>query len=131
MSLLFNVLFGFVIALLPKSKHLLISWLKPPPAVILEPKKVKILTVSTVSPSAMMWWDHMPWSLFFECWVSSQLFHSLLLYWCSFQYNLILGKTNPSLLLFQKFRILYSLFFQMSLESFLSDSIQNHVNIYW
>ena len=54
MSLLFNVLFGFVIALLPKSKHLLISWLKPPPAVILEPKKVKLLTVSTVSPSAMM-----------------------------------------------------------------------------
>ena len=51
MSLLFNTLSRFVIAFLPKSKHLLISWLKSPSAVILEPKKTKFLTVSIVSPS--------------------------------------------------------------------------------
>ena len=49
-SLLFNTLSRFVIAFLPKSKHLLISWLKSPSAVILEPKKTKFLTVSIVSP---------------------------------------------------------------------------------
>jgi len=41
----------FVTALLPKSKHLLISWLQSPSAVILEPKKIKPLTISIVSPS--------------------------------------------------------------------------------
>ena len=41
----------FVITFLPKSKCLLISWLQSPSAVILEPKEVKSLTVSTVSPS--------------------------------------------------------------------------------
>ena len=41
----------FVIALLPKSKYLLISWLQSPSAVILEPKKIKPLTVFIVSPS--------------------------------------------------------------------------------
>ena len=51
MSLLFNMLSGFVIAFLPRSKHLLISWLQSPSAVILEPKKVKSLTVCIVSPS--------------------------------------------------------------------------------
>ena len=51
MSLLFNMLSRFVIALLPKSKHLLISGLQSPSAVILEPKKIKSLTVSSVSPS--------------------------------------------------------------------------------
>ena len=51
MSLLFNTLSTFVIALLPRSKCLLISWLQSPSAVILEPKKRKSLTVSTVSPS--------------------------------------------------------------------------------
>ena len=50
-SLLFNVLSGLVIVFLPRSKHLLISWLQSPPAVILEPKKIKSDTVSTVSPS--------------------------------------------------------------------------------
>ena len=40
-----------VIAFLPKSKHLLISWLQSPSAVILEPKKIKSLTVSIVSLS--------------------------------------------------------------------------------
>ena len=51
MSLLFNMLSGLVVAFLPRSKHLLISWLQSPSAVILEPKKIKSLTVSTVSPS--------------------------------------------------------------------------------
>ena len=51
MSLLFNMLFKFVTDFLPKSRHLLISWLQPPYAVILEPKKIKSATVSIVSPS--------------------------------------------------------------------------------
>ena len=51
MSLLFNILSRFVIAFLPRSKRLLISWLQSPSAVILEPKKIKSITVSTVSPS--------------------------------------------------------------------------------
>ena len=51
MSLLFNMLSWLVTAFLPKSKHLLISWLRSPSAVILEPKKTKSSTVSTVSPS--------------------------------------------------------------------------------
>ena len=51
MSLLFNMLSRLVITFPPRSKHLLISWLKSPSAVILEPKKIKSDTVSTVSPS--------------------------------------------------------------------------------
>ena len=51
MSLLFNTLSRLVITFLPRSKHLLISWLQSPPAVILEPKKIKSVAVSTVSPS--------------------------------------------------------------------------------
>ena len=47
MSLLFNTLSRF----LPRSKCLLISWLQSPPAVILEPEKIKSVTVSIVSPS--------------------------------------------------------------------------------
>ena len=46
MSLLFNMLSRFVIAFLPRSKRLLISWLQSPSAVILEPPKIKSLTVS-------------------------------------------------------------------------------------
>ena len=48
MSVLFNMLSRFVIALLPKSKHLLISWLQPQSTVILKPKKIKCVTASTV-----------------------------------------------------------------------------------
>ena len=51
MSLLFNILSRFVIAFLLRSKHLLISWVQPPSAVILGPKKIKYVTVSIVSPS--------------------------------------------------------------------------------
>ena len=50
-SLLFNMLSRLVITFLPRSKHLLISWLQSPSAVILEPQKIKSDTVSTVSPS--------------------------------------------------------------------------------
>ena len=51
MSLLFNMLSWLVIAFLPRSKRLLISWLQSTSAVILEPKKIKSVTVSIVSPS--------------------------------------------------------------------------------
>ena len=51
MSLLFNMLSRFDIAFLPRSKHFIISWLQSPSAVILEPKKIKSVTVSIVSPS--------------------------------------------------------------------------------
>ena len=51
MSLLFNTQSRFIIAFLPRSKRLLISWLQSPSAVILEPKKIKSLTVSIVNPS--------------------------------------------------------------------------------
>ena len=51
MSLLFNMLSRLIIAFLPRSKRLLISWLQSPSAVILEPKKIKSVTVSIVSPS--------------------------------------------------------------------------------
>ena len=69
-----------VIAFLPRSKRLLISWLQSPFAVILEPKKIKSLTVNIFSPSiccevmgpgAMI--------LVFECWVLSHFFHFLFL----------------------------------------------------
>ena len=51
MSLLFNMLSRFVIAFLPGSKHLLISWLQLPSTEVLEPPKIKSITVSIVSPS--------------------------------------------------------------------------------
>ena len=63
MSLLFNMLSRLVIAFLLRGKHLLISWLQSPSAVILEPKNIKSVTVSIVSHLfAMKWWDQMPWS---------------------------------------------------------------------
>ena len=51
MSLLFNMLSRLVIAFLPRSKRLIISWLQSPSAVIVEPPKIKSVTVSIVSPS--------------------------------------------------------------------------------
>ena len=67
----------FIIAFLPRSKRLLISWLQAPSAVILEPKKIKSVTVSIVSPSICheaMGPDAM--IFIFECCLLSQLFHS-------------------------------------------------------
>ena len=51
MSLLFNIQSRVIIAFLPRSKRLLISWLQSSSEVILEPKKIKSVTVSLVSPS--------------------------------------------------------------------------------
>ena len=68
MSLLFSMLSQFVIAFIPRSKCLLISWLYSPSAVILEPPKIKSLSVSIVSPSIchdVMVPDAM--IFFFEC----------------------------------------------------------------
>ena len=55
MFLLFNMLFRLIIVFLPRSKHLLISWLQSPSAVILKPKKIKSVPVSIASPS--IWWS--------------------------------------------------------------------------
>ena len=71
MSLLFNMLSRLVIVFLPKSKHLLISWLQSPSALILEPPIPLFPHLFS-----MKWWDQMPWSLFSECWALSQLFDS-------------------------------------------------------
>ena len=61
MSLLFNMLSRLVITFFPRSKHLLISWLQSPSAVILEPPKIKSDTVSTVYPSiCVKSWEQMP-----------------------------------------------------------------------
>ena len=78
-SQLLNMLSRLVIAFLPRCKHLLISWLWSPYAVILEPMKIKSVTLSTVSPSIcheVMGLD----AMIFVFWmrVLSQLFHSLL-----------------------------------------------------
>ena len=73
-----------VLVFLPKSKHLWILWLQSPSTVILEPKKIKSVIVSTPPQPhlfALKWWDCMPWSLFLECWVFHQLFHSPLSTW--------------------------------------------------
>ena len=77
MSLLFNMLSRLVITFLPRSKHLLISWLQSPSAVILEPPKRKSVTVSIASPSIyhkVMGPDAM--ILVFWMFSLSQLFHS-------------------------------------------------------
>ena len=76
MSLLFNMQSRLAKAFLSRSKHLLISWLQTPSAVILEPKTIKSLFQLFPYLFAMKWWDQIPWSSFFECWVLSQLFHS-------------------------------------------------------
>ena len=57
MSLLFNTLSRFIIAFLPRSMCLWISWLQSPSAVILEPKKIKSVTVSIFSPIYLPWSD--------------------------------------------------------------------------
>ena len=65
MSLHFNILARFVIPFLPRSKHLLISWLQSPSAVILEPKKIKSVIVSPsichelMGPDAMIFASQM------------------------------------------------------------------------
>ena len=61
MSLLFNMLSRLVIAFLPRSKHLLISWLQSPSSVVLEPKKIKSVTVSIFPPIYLPWSDGTGW----------------------------------------------------------------------
>ena len=78
MSLLSNMLSRLVIVFLPRSKCLLISWLQSPSAVILEPKRIKSVTVSIISPS--IYYEVMrPDAMILVFWmlrVLSQLFHS-------------------------------------------------------
>jgi len=75
-SLLFNTLCRLVIDFFPRSKCLLFSWLWSTCIVILEPKKMKSPIISIFSHLFVIkWWDWMPWSLYFECWVLSQLFY--------------------------------------------------------
>ena len=77
MALLFDMLSRFVIAFLPRNKYLLISWWQSPPIVILEPKKIKSVTVCNFSPSIfhkVMGQDAM--IFVFEC--RGLAFHSLL-----------------------------------------------------
>ena len=57
MSLLFSMLSRMVIAFLPRSKHLLISWLQSPSAVILDPKKINSASISTFFPMYLPWSD--------------------------------------------------------------------------
>ena len=77
MSLFFNTPSRFVIAFLPRSKHLLISWLQSPSTMILKPKKIRSATASTFPPSIChKVMGQMPWSQFFE-WVLSHLFYSI------------------------------------------------------
>ena len=62
MSLFFNMLSRLIIAFLPRSKCLLISWLQSPFAVILEPPKIKSFFPLFPHLFAMKWWEQMPWS---------------------------------------------------------------------
>ena len=81
-SLLFNMLSWFVIVFLPRSKHILISWLQSPSAVILEPKNIKSVTVSIVSPSifyevmGLELCIQMGISFLFSCWKQWQTLFS-------------------------------------------------------
>ena len=71
-SLLFNMLSRLVVTFLPRSKHLLISWLKSPSAVILEPPKIRSDTVSPLF--AMKWWYKMPWFSFLDVELEANFF---------------------------------------------------------
>ena len=78
MSLFFNMLSRLVIVFLTWGKHLLISWLQLPSAVILEPPKISLSLFPLFSHLfATKWWDSMPWSSFSGCWVLSQFFSLL------------------------------------------------------
>ena len=62
MSVLFNMLSSLVIVFLPRSKHLLISWLQSPSAVMLEPPKIACHCFHFFPTICHKWWDWMPWS---------------------------------------------------------------------
>ena len=75
MPLLFNTLSKFIIAFLPRSKHLFISWLQLLFTVILEPKKIESVSFHFFPIYLPWWWDWMPWSQFFECCILIQFFY--------------------------------------------------------
>ena len=75
----------FVIVLFPRSKHLLISWLQSPSAVILESEKIKFPSFPHLI--AMKWWGQMPLSLFFEYWVLTEKYP-----WYTFKILIVLRK---------------------------------------
>ena len=79
MSLLVNMLSRLEIAFLSRNKCLLISWLQSPSENFWSTRK-KSLSLFPLFPHllAMKWWDWMPLSLFFECWILSQIFHTLI-----------------------------------------------------
>ena len=79
MSLLLKMLSKFVVAFLPRSKCLLILWLQSLSAVILDPKKIKICPCIHYFSIYLLWSDGTGYHelRFFECWVLSQLIHSL------------------------------------------------------
>ena len=94
MSLLFNTLSRFVTAFLPRNKRLFISSLQSPSAVILEPKKIKSVTVSIVSPSicheamglsAVKLWVYLPWSYGTICYDAMWPFATILVFECRVQ----------------------------------------------
>ena len=87
MSLLFNMLSRLLITFLPRSKHLLISWLQSPSAVILEPKKIKSLNVCNKDPSSFSSSHVQMWELDYkESWVLKN--------WCF--WTVVLEKTLES-----------------------------------
>jgi len=141
MSLLFNMLSRWVITFLPRSKRLLISWLQSLSAVILEPRKIKSFTVSTVSPSIcheVMGPDAMIfvfWMLSFKPTfsLSSFTFIKRLLSSSSLSAIRVVSSAYPRLLIFlpailipacasfsQTFRIMYFIYKLNSLDVLLS-----------
>ena len=85
MSLLFNMLSRLVITVLPRNKHLLISWRLSPSAVILEPRKIKSATVSTVSPSIfheVMGQDAMIWVFWMSSFKPTFSLSTFTFMWC-------------------------------------------------
>ena len=74
-SMLFNMMSRFVIFFFSSSKHLLISWMHHHLQWFGSPRKENLtLFPLSLLLFAMKWWDQVPWSWFFECWVLSQLF---------------------------------------------------------
>ena len=104
MSLLFNMLFRLVIAFLPRSKRLLISWLQSPSAVILEPKKIKLCHCFHSVTPVSMWVSPFPSLRLCTCWLGPSLnalffpnssFHPFLIVCLSNYLSFLLGQNCP------------------------------------
>ena len=141
MSLLFNMLFMLVIAFLPRSKCLLISWLQSPSAAILEPIKIKSFTVSTVSPSichVVMGLDALILGTGCHDLSKTQALHNFVIFLLIclpsylFPYSLILGTSSICFILFQRhgvfkdFRMKFWSRHLLHNSSFLSDLINSN-----